>query len=447
MTEGAARVVGDRADSDALLSVRVPGDKSLTHRALLCAVLADGTSRLRGLLSAADPRATAAALRALAADLPRIPPDGGEVVVRGVGLRGLRGDAGLIDCGNSGTSARLLAGVLAASPARGTLDGDASLRSRPMDRVVEPLRAMGALIRADGEGTRLPLRVEGAPLRELSYASPVASAQVKSALLFAGLIAGVRVAVGEPGLSRDHTERLLRAQGARIHVERSGAAVEVELTPVERLDPLDFRVPGDPSSAACLAAFVALAGGAVRLCDVALNPTRAGFFDALRAMGAAVHIGAGSAEGEGGPEPRGDVVVRSTGLRGVTVGAEDVPTMIDELPLLAVVGSRADGETTIRGAAELRVKESDRIAATVEGLRAVGVDAEALPDGMAVRGGHHPLSGRVRVHGDHRMAMAFGVLGALPGNSIEVDDPAAVAVSYPEFWDDLRRVAAESGRA
>lgn len=429
--------------------VRVPGDKSISHRALLCAALADGTSRLRGVLAAADTRATAAALRELGAALPGLPEDGAPIEVEGVGLRGLRGDGAVLDCGNSGTSARLLAGVLAASRGvRARLDGDASLRRRPMGRIVHPLREAGARIEVDDEAApTLPLRVEGAALSALDHASTVASAQVKSALLLAGLVGGVPVRVSEPRLSRDHTERMLRAMGVQAESFADGTRATAVLVPAERLAPLDLDVPGDPSSAAYVAALAAAVPGArVRILDVCLNPTRTAFFDALASMGAEVALRPRMA-GTASAEPRGDIEVAGRELRGIDPDPAAVPSMIDELPLLAALGALADGDTRIGGAGELRVKESDRIAATAAALRAVGARVEELPDGLAVRGAGSGLRGTVRTHGDHRLAMAFGVLGAAPGNAVDVDDPACTDVSYPGFWADLDRLRGAWGRA
>jgi 3-phosphoshikimate 1-carboxyvinyltransferase len=445
MTEAA-----DRNDGGTVTDVaqaRVPGDKSISHRALMFAALATGSSRLRGVLPAADTISTAESLRGLGVGIPPIPEDGSEIVIRGVGLRGLHCDGAALDCGNSGTTARLLAGILAASAARATLDGDESLRRRPMDRVVEPLRTMGARIRTPDDAS-LPLAFEPARLEALDYASPVASAQVKSALLLAGLVAGVPVTVREPRRSRDHTERLLRAMGAQVgEVAATGGdpthAVSIE--PTDALEPLDLDVPGDPSSAAFLAGLAAIVPEArLRLPGVSTNPTRTAFFEVLATMGVEVDTPR-RATTPGRPdtaagEPMGDITVRAGALRGVTVEGERVPSLIDELPLIAVLGALAEGETRIRGAAELRMKESDRIATTVAGLRAVGAHAEELPDGLIVTGGKGPLRGRVTTHGDHRIAMAFGVLGAAPGNAIKVDDPACAAVSYPGFWAERDRL-------
>jgi 3-phosphoshikimate 1-carboxyvinyltransferase len=302
-----------------------------------------------------------------------------------------------------------------------------------MRRVARPLEAMGARFefeRADG----LPMTVHGGPLRSIDWANETSSAQVKSAILLAGVVGGVEVSVTEPRLSRDHSERMLRARG--VVVEQSGG--RVRLRPAERLPACDTDVPADPSSAAFFAALAALASsGEVTLRDVCVNPTRTGFLDVLREMGASVVL---SGAREQGGEPVADVVVRPGTLRGATVAGDRVPSLIDELPLLACLGARAHGETRITGARELRVKESDRIAAVVANLRAVGASAEELPDGMVVQGSDAPLVGSVVTHGDHRLAMAFGVLGALPGNHIVVDDPDCVGVSFPTFWAELERV-------
>jgi 3-phosphoshikimate 1-carboxyvinyltransferase len=410
--------------------IRPPGDKSISHRALLLAALGDGPSRLRGVLDSADVRSTAGALRTLGAEIPELAAD---VVVTGVGLRGLRAPHTALDCGNSGTTARLLAGVVAASPFAARFEGDASLSRRPMRRVARPLEAMGARVEFE-RGDGLPMTVRGAPLRRIDWTNETASAQVKSAILLAAVIAGVEASVAEPRRSRDHTERMLAARGVPLRVSENG----VRVGGVERLAACDTDVPADPSSAAFFAALAALAsGGQLTLRAVCVNPTRSGFLEVLREMGAAVELGGAR---EQGGEPIADVVVRPGTLRGVDVGADRVPSLIDELPLLACVASRAEGETRITGARELRVKESDRIAAVVANLRAVGASAEEMADGMVVHGSDRPLAGRIATHGDHRLAMAFGVLGALPGHRISIDDPNCVAVSFPAFWEELARV-------
>ncbi len=423
---------------------RVPGDKSLTQRALILAALADGESRISGVLHGGDAASTAGAMRALGVDIPPLPADGQEIRVGGVGLRGLCQPRQALDLGNSGTGTRLLLGVLAGSAIRARVDGDASLRSRPMARVTEPLANMGADFRFLGAEGGLPVEVTGChPLQPIHWESPVASAQVKSALLLAGLVGGAFVLVSEPRQSRDHTERMLRELGVSVITHPVEDRWQVELRdPPERLQALDFEVPGDISSAAFLLALGALGGaaGGLEVEGVGLNPTRTAFLDVLRRMGAQVTIETEADGGRGG-EPRGCVGVRPSGLRGVEVTGEEVPALIDEIPLIAVLAARAEGETRITGAGDLRHKESDRITAVVENLRALGAQAEELTDGMVIEGGEGPLSGTVACRGDHRIAMAFGVLGTLEGNSIVIDEPHAADVSFPGFWDLLSEAA------
>ena len=413
--------------------VRVPGDKSISHRSLMFAALGDGPSRVRRILRSADVESTAGTLRALGVGIPAL---GDDIVVDGLGRRGLRAPLADLDCGNSGTTARLMAGVVAAHPFAARFVGDASLSRRPMKRVARPLAAMGASFELSDAGS-LPMTVHGTELEGLEWESDTASAQVKSAILLAGACAGVEVIVREPHQSRDHTERMLAARGADVWVHDRA----VMLHPVTSLPAQDVDVPGDPSSAAFFAALAALADdGSLAMPDVCLNETRTGFFFALARMGA--KLDARDERLQGG-ETIGTLLAAPGALRGIVVAAEEVPKLIDELPLLACVAAYADGQTTVRGAEELRVKESDRIAAVVGNLRALGVDAEEQPDGFTVRGARRPLRGLVRTHGDHRLAMAFGILGALPGNEIAIDDRDCVAVSYPGFWTDL---AAAAGR-
>ena len=410
--------------------VRVPGDKSISHRALMLATLATGRSRVRGILRSADVSSTAGVLRGLGAAIPAL---GAELAIDGLGLRGMHAPVSPLDCGNSGTTARLMAGIVAAQPFSATFVGDESLMRRPMRRIQRPLERMGARIELTEKGT-LPMVVHGAELGVVDWDTGTASAQVKSAILLAAVVAGTRATVHEPVRSRDHTERMLTAMGATVKQRETSVAI----APVQSLQPLDLDVPGDPSSAAFLVALAALAEhGSLSLPGVCVNPTRTGFLDVIREMGARVELR--DAQAWSG-EDVATVIARPGALRGVTVGGPRVPAMIDELPLLACLAAVAEGETVITGAAELRAKESDRIAAVVSNLRTVGAEAEELPDGMRIAGGAGRLAGRVATHRDHRIAMAFGVLAALPGNAIEIDDPACVAVSYPGFWNDVRRV-------
>ena len=431
MTLGADRVhvVGE---------VRVPGDKSISHRALLLGAITDGRCSVRGILRSGDTESSARVLRALGVD---IEPLGAATTIMGRGLRGLVAASDSLDCGNSGTTARLLLGILAAQQFTSTLTGDESLSRRPMRRVADPLRAMGATIERPATHDGLPLSITGAVLQGVTWETPVASAQIKSAILLAGVCGQVSVTVDEPHQSRDHTERMLGSLGVvlRCAARPDGTAWHVTLEPAARLPAFDLAVPGDPSSAAYFAALAAMAdAGEVVLRGIALNPTRTGFLDVLRRMGAGVTIESRPSLGE----PIGDVIVRPRpGLKATTIEPAEVPALIDEIPLLACVAARADGETTIRGASDLRVKESDRIAAIVSNLRAIGVHAEELPDGMTISGSPTMRPrGPVRTFSDHRVAMAFGTLGAAAGGQLDIDDPSCVAISYPDFWRDLIRV-------
>lgn len=411
-------------------SLTVPGDKSISHRALMLGALSEGTSTIAGLLHSDDIRATTGALNSCGVTMQTIART---LHVTGVGKRGLRAPSSDIDCANSGTSARLLAGILAAHEFTTRLVGDASLSRRPMRRVARPLEAMGATLQSENNDG-LPMRIVGGSLRGIDWVSETASAQVKSAILLAGYNASVPVSIAEPFRSRDHTERMMRAFGARI--EDKGQ--DVCFIPDGSLRPFDLTIPGDPSSAAFFVAAAMLASsGELRLLGVGLNPTRTGFLDLARRMGARIDIEDARDEA---CEPLGTLVCRPGSLKGITVGGPEVPGCIDELPLIAVIAARAEGETIVTGAAELRVKESDRISAVVTNLRALGARAEEQPDGFVVVGSDAPLRGTVKTHGDHRIAMAFGVLASLPGNDITIDDPECVAVSYPGFWDDLRLV-------
>ncbi len=420
--------------------VRVPGDKSISHRALLLASLGDGESVLRNLLAGQDLQSTAAALRTLGCAIPPLPLDGGEVRIPGAGLAGWMAPGAEIDCGNSGTTARLLLGALAARPFRSVLTGDASLRARPMRRVTDPLARVGAHFEELGAPDRLPIAVRGGQLAPIDHDTPYASAQVKSALLLAALLAGTNARVSEPFLSRDHTERMFRAMGVdvRAAIDPAGRA-GVWLRPVPRLTPLDLTVPGDPSSAAFFLGLGLLGTRPVRVDGVSANPTRTGFLAVLRRMGASVET---VHEEERGGEPTASMIAAPSRLRGTTVRGDEIPSLIDEVPILAVLASRAEGETRIEGAAELRVKESDRIAALATNLAALGTDVEETPDGLRIRGGDAPPVGGVRAFHDHRMAMAFGVLGALPHADVAVDTPAIADVSFPGFWTTLRAVSA-----
>jgi 3-phosphoshikimate 1-carboxyvinyltransferase len=424
--------------------LRVPGDKSISHRALMLAAAAEGRSRLSGLLTGEDCRSTAAVLRSLGVDVPEIPADGAELSIVSAGLAGWRAPDEPLDCGNSGTTARLMMGLLAGRPFCVTLTGDESLQRRPMRRVLDPLERMGAGVRELRAADRLPVEICGGRLGAIHHRSPKASAQIKSAVLLAGLSGGTPVQLHEPALSRDHTERLLSSLGVDIRgvAEEGGWTVAME-PPAGPLPPLDLRVPGDPSSAAFLVGLVLLADrGEIRIRDVCVNCTRTGFFRVLARMGGFVEF---HEERRSGGERVADLIVRPAALMGTTVFGDEIPSMIDEVPILAALATRAEGETRIAGAEELRAKESDRIHVLVQNLRAVGVEAEELADGLVVNGSDRPLAGRVRTHGDHRIAMAFGVLARAPGNRIEVDHPEVASISFPGFWEILDELAGTRG--
>jgi 3-phosphoshikimate 1-carboxyvinyltransferase len=412
--------------------IHVPGDKSISHRAVLFGALARGTTRIAGFLRAEDCLATVRCVRALGVRVDE-EGDGTRLAVHGGDLRE---SEDVLDVGNSGTTIRLLAGILAGQPFHSTVTGDASIRRRPMDRIAEPLRRMGARITGRAGGRLAPLAIDGGSLRGIAYTTPVASAQVKSAILLAGLFADGATAVTEPSLSRDHTERMLAGFGAAV--ARDG--LTVRLPGRTALTPGAVAVPGDMSSAAFfLVAAAIVPGSVVTVRGVGLNPTRTGVLDVLRAMGAAVEV---APRPDTGGEPVGDVTVCAAPLHGTTIGGDLIPRLIDELPVLAVAASVADGDTVIRDAAELRVKESDRIAALARELGAIGATIEAQPDGLAIRGMPRFRGGRAASGGDHRMAMALAVAGLRAAGPVTVDDTDCIGTSFPEFEATLRSLTA-----
>jgi 3-phosphoshikimate 1-carboxyvinyltransferase len=415
-------------------TIEPPGDKSISHRAAILNAIALGEAVVDNFQTGADCLATVRCLRALGISIESPAP--GALRVHGAGRSGLREAAAVLNAANSGTTLRLLAGLLAAQPFFSVLTGDASLRSRPMGRIVEPLRAMGARIQGRAASTRPPLAIDGGHLRGIRHRLPVASAQVKSALTLAGLYAEGETVLEEPALSRDHTERMLQAMGATIAVGEGGLRVS-PLT--GDLAPLSLRVPGDISAAAFwMVAAAAHPDAELRLTGVGVNPSRSGIIDALRAMGARIAV---EEERTWGCEPVADILVHSSPLRGTVIEGALIPRMIDEVPALAVAACFAKGETLVRDAGELRVKESDRIRTTASELRRLGARIEEMPDGMVIHGVGRLRGAPCSSHGDHRLAMALAVAGLLAAGETAVRGAEAVAVSYPSFWDDVYRVA------
>jgi 3-phosphoshikimate 1-carboxyvinyltransferase len=415
-------------------AVSVPGDKSISHRAALLAGLAAGESRVRGFLHAEDTLRSVAMMRALGARVEVVKPD--ELRVEGQGLRALSEPHDVIDAGNSGTTIRIGSGILAAQPFLSVVTGDPYLRRRPMGRVIRPLARMGATIWGRAGDTLPPLCIRGGPLSGIRYEMPVASAQVKSALLLAGLFADSPVTVVEPLPSRDHTERMLAAMGAKL--TREGMAVTV--APAERLDPVDITVPGDISSAAFFLALAAVRkGSSLTVRGVGVNPHRTGAVGVLRRMGAEIRY---AGERIDGGEPVADIVVRGADLSAARVAPEEIPGLIDEVPALCVAAALASGRTEIRGADELRVKESDRIGTMVAALSMLGVACGEYPDGLWIEGPAriHP-TGPCDSRGDHRIAMSLLVLGKAAGADVRVNDTACIDTSFPGFQEILEDIS------
>jgi 3-phosphoshikimate 1-carboxyvinyltransferase len=420
-------------------SVRVPGDKSISHRALLFGAIAEGETRIEGLLPAEDPLSTAACLRAMGVTVSEIRA-GEPVTVQGAGLDGFQEPFDVLDCGNSGTTMRLMLGLLAGRAGRHfVLSGDASLRGRPMRRVGGPLGEMGAVIHGRRNGNFAPLAVLGQPLRGATIHTPVASAQVKSAILLAGLTADGPTTVIEPAQSRDHSERMLRAFGAELEVSGPGST-RVTLTPGRSLRGQSVVVPGDISSAAFwLVAGAITPGACLTVENVGLNPSRTGILEVLEQMGARIEVlHARDVAGE----PVGDLRVSHGPLQAFTIGGDLIPRLVDEIPVLAVAACCAEGVSRIRDAAELRVKETDRLAVMARQLGAMGARIEEFDDGMAVSGVTALRGASVDSETDHRVAMSLAVAAAVASGSTTLHRPEAAAVSYPGFWDDLQRLRA-----
>ena len=415
----------------------MPGDKSTSHRALMLGGLAHGTTRVSGLLEGEDVMSTLSAMRALGVEIVR---DGEGWRIEGRGLQGLHSPNGPLDLGNAGTGARLLMGLVAGAGLSATFVGDASLSVRPMERVLGPLRDMGASC-GSVEG-HMPVQVSAkGPLRPITFASPKASAQVKSAILLAGLGAEGTTTVVEHTATRDNTERMLRAFGVEVHENMTASGNRVSVTGPAKLTATDITVPGDPSSAAfAVVAATVVPGSDIVVENVMLNPRRDAWLDALSSMGADISI---TSERESGGERVADLHVRAAKLAGAVVDPARAPDMIDEYPILAVAAAFAEGPTVMDGLHELRVKESDRIRSTVALLRANGVEVEERPDGMTVHGkASVPGGGRVETHHDHRIAMSALVLGLAADKAVEVDDPAPIATSYPDFFGQFTALGA-----
>lgn len=417
--------------------VRAPGDKSMSHRALILGAMATGVTEIDGLLEGDDILATARAVEAFGAGVERL----GEGRWRVTGHGGFQQPAGIIDCGNAGTGVRLLMGAAAGYRVRASFDGDASLRKRPMKRVTGPLADMGAGLRWLGEDDRLPVELSGGALKAIDYVQTVASAQIKSAILLAGLNADGVTTVTEPEPSRDHTERMLRAFGAEVGVLPAGTGWRVSLKGGQALIATAVSVPGDPSSAAFpLAAGLIVPGSAVTVEGVMLNPLRTGLFETWREMGADLTV---ANRRMAGGEEVGDVTARYSSLKGVIVPPDRAASMIDEYPILAATAAFATGATVMRGIGEMRVKESDRIALMAAGLQACGVAVEEEPEGFTVTGGAVSGGATVITHGDHRIAMSHLVLGLAAAEPVTVDEPGMIATSFPGFVGLMRGLGAD----
>jgi len=413
-------------------SIAVPGDKSITHRAIILGSLARGTTVIEGALMSEDCRNTGAAFREMGIGIE----DRKELLrIEGKGVRGLSEPAGVLDLGNSGTALRLLAGVLAGQNYFTVVSGDESLRRRPMRRVVEPLRRMGAEIDGREDGNLAPLAIRGRRLKGISYAIPVASAQVKSALLLAALLSEGRTVLTEPLPSRDHTERMFRSMGIPLQI--NGTELVLEAAP--EFQGCEIRIPGDLSSAAFfIVAATIVNQSELRVRGVGVNPTRTGLLELLSRMGADIRF---ENRREFGHEPVADLVVRSRPLKGIQVQPESVPKAIDEFPILCVAAALAEGETVIRGAGELRIKESDRIQTMSRELSKMGADLEELPDGLIIRGGRRLVGARCASHGDHRVAMALAIAGLTADGETVIDGAEWIETSFPGFQSLLKSVA------
>ncbi len=418
--------------------VTPPGDKSISHRAAILNSLADGTARLTNFAPGADCASTLSCLRPLGVRIESISASPHTIEIQGVGVKGFNEPAVILDAGNSGTTMRLLTGLLAGQSFFAVITGDASLCSRPMGRLIHPLRLMGGRIYGRNRDTLAPLAIKGQEIHGLDYTLPVASAQIKSAMLIAGLFTGQKgkTIVREPAVSRDHTERMLQAMGVKVTSE--GPVVTL-VSPVAPPKAIDIQVPGDMSSAACWLVLAAVHRNAsIRIKDTGINPTRTGIIDVLQKMGAKIKV---ENQRSINNEPVADLVVESSDLTAVNIEGDLVPRLIDEVPVLAVAACFARGTTVIKDVAELRVKESDRIAFLVGELLKMGANVEELPDGMIIRGTGKLAGAECSSHGDHRLAMALGIAGALTDGDTLVEDAEVVNISYPGFWEELERLS------
>lgn len=405
----------------------IPGDKSISHRAVMFGALAQGTTRITHFLEGADCLSTISCFQAMGIHIQK---NKDEVLVEGKGLHGLQAPLDILDVGNSGTTTRLISGILAGQDFTSRLTGDASICQRPMGRIITPLSLMGAQITSQNQNGCAPLTIQGGHLHGIHYQSPVASAQVKSCVLLAGMYADTPTSVTEPVLSRNHTELMLNYFGAQVTSKGTTAAI----LPQPDLKARDITVPGDISSAAYfIAAGLLVPGSEILLCNVGINPTRDGLLRVCQAMGGDITLLNVRNDGE----PTADLLIRSSSLHGTEIKGEIIPTLIDEIPMIAVMAAFAEGTTVIRDAAELKVKESDRIQVMTDNLTRMGADVEALPDGMIIHGGK-PLHGAtIDSHKDHRIAMSFAVAGGICEGSLTITDGECVNISYPEFYTDL----------
>nr|WP_314986195.1 3-phosphoshikimate 1-carboxyvinyltransferase [uncultured Stomatobaculum sp.] len=418
-------------------TLTVSGDKSISHRAVMFGSLATGTTEIEGFLAGEDCLSTIRCFRSMGVQIEQ---NGSSVKVFGRGLRELTAPDGILDCGNSGTTTRLLSGVLAAQHFDSVLSGDASIQRRPMKRVITPLRAMGADISSVAGNDCAPLSVHGKQLYGIHFNSPIASAQVKSAVLLAGLYASGQTTVTEPALSRDHTERMLRSFGAKVLTGSFEGRPSVTVTETQNLYGTEISVPGDISSAAFFLVGASIVPGSeVVLRNVGINPTRDGVISALRAMGAKIEVLEVRNEDS---EPAADLLVRYAPLHGTEIGGALIPRLIDELPVLAAAAAVAEGRTVIRDAAELKVKESNRIRTMAEGLSRLGATVRETEDGLIIDGGASLHGGAVESYSDHRIAMSFAILSLVTDGEVKISDPDCVNISAPSFYEDLRSLLA-----